>query len=263
MRLTCPSCNAQYEVDDAVIPRAGRDVQCSACGNTWFQYPREIALQMREADLDDDDDDDIEIDHEHEDESSETAGIAAALRDPDRKQRIDKKVLDVLREEADREMEERRRANSGIETQGDLGLSRPTRSKAAPQPIYGEDDPEEPDLPPLEDDIDDDQPEQAPKNRRNLLPNIEELSSTLAPGGEARELTEDLPEAAASGGNAGFGKGITFVLLIALACVLVYIFAPLIANLVPALRGALITYVGLIDSARESVGGLLRGLLNG
>ncbi len=37
MRLTCPNCGAQYEVPDDVIPTAGRDVQCSNCGNTWFQ----------------------------------------------------------------------------------------------------------------------------------------------------------------------------------------------------------------------------------
>ena len=38
MRLTCPNCNAQYEVDAAVIPDMGRDVQCSNCGQTWFQH---------------------------------------------------------------------------------------------------------------------------------------------------------------------------------------------------------------------------------
>ncbi|MGX9351272.1 zinc-ribbon domain-containing protein [Shimia sp. W99] len=37
MRLTCPNCGAQYEVPDDVIPLAGRDVQCSNCGDTWFQ----------------------------------------------------------------------------------------------------------------------------------------------------------------------------------------------------------------------------------
>lgn len=40
MRLICPNCRAQYEVDDNVIPESGRDVQCSACGHTWFQPSR-------------------------------------------------------------------------------------------------------------------------------------------------------------------------------------------------------------------------------
>ncbi|WP_198654920.1 zinc-ribbon domain-containing protein [Albibacillus kandeliae] len=38
MRITCPNCDAQYEVPDEVIPTEGRDVQCSNCGNTWYQY---------------------------------------------------------------------------------------------------------------------------------------------------------------------------------------------------------------------------------
>jgi predicted Zn finger-like uncharacterized protein len=36
MRLVCPNCGAQYEVSDDLIPPSGRDVQCSACNQTWF-----------------------------------------------------------------------------------------------------------------------------------------------------------------------------------------------------------------------------------
>lgn len=39
MRLVCPNCGAQYEVDDRVVPEGGRDVQCSACGHGWYQMP--------------------------------------------------------------------------------------------------------------------------------------------------------------------------------------------------------------------------------
>ena len=38
MRLICPNCDAQYEVPDEGMPAAGRDVQCSNCGQTWFQH---------------------------------------------------------------------------------------------------------------------------------------------------------------------------------------------------------------------------------
>lgn len=37
MRLLCPNCDAEYEVDAAAIPSNGRDVQCSNCGHAWFQ----------------------------------------------------------------------------------------------------------------------------------------------------------------------------------------------------------------------------------
>ncbi|MDQ7081417.1 MAG: zinc-ribbon domain-containing protein, partial [Paracoccaceae bacterium] len=47
MRLVCPNCRAHYEVDDDAIPEGGRSVQCSACGETWFQ-PREPAQDQDE-----------------------------------------------------------------------------------------------------------------------------------------------------------------------------------------------------------------------
>lgn len=36
MRITCPNCRAQYDVDSSMIPEAGRDVQCSSCAHTWL-----------------------------------------------------------------------------------------------------------------------------------------------------------------------------------------------------------------------------------
>ncbi len=39
MRLICPNCATQYEVDDSAVPAAGREVQCGSCASTWFQAP--------------------------------------------------------------------------------------------------------------------------------------------------------------------------------------------------------------------------------
>ncbi len=50
MRLTCPSCAAQYEVSPEAIPPQGRDVQCSACGHTWFEHPGEAAARTAHPD---------------------------------------------------------------------------------------------------------------------------------------------------------------------------------------------------------------------
>lgn len=36
MRLTCPTCGAEYEIADAMVPAAGRHVQCTACHARWF-----------------------------------------------------------------------------------------------------------------------------------------------------------------------------------------------------------------------------------
>ena len=37
MRIVCPRCVAQYEVDETAIPETGREVQCANCENIWFQ----------------------------------------------------------------------------------------------------------------------------------------------------------------------------------------------------------------------------------
>lgn len=39
MRLVCPSCGSQYDVDVSLFPEEGREVQCSNCENVWVQYP--------------------------------------------------------------------------------------------------------------------------------------------------------------------------------------------------------------------------------
>ncbi|WP_127105102.1 zinc-ribbon domain-containing protein [Pararhodobacter zhoushanensis] len=253
MRLTCPNCNAQYEVDESVIPKAGRDVQCSACGNTWFQYPMEVALQMRAAEMEEDDDEDGPDDEDNARPVGSTMGERAAPR-------IDKTVLDVLREEADREMGERKRAQGAIETQGDLGLTRPTRSKAAPSRVFGEDDPAPATTvapageegPVEEENI----------SRRNLLPDIEELTSTLEPGSDRRNA-DTASDSGVSSERRSFRQGVSLISLLAIALVVVYLLAPLIATTVPALRDPLASYVGAIDSARIAVATMMRGLFGG
>lgn len=251
MRLTCPNCNAQYEVDEKVIPKGGRDVQCSACGHTWYQYPMDVALQMRAAELDDEDDED----------ALPAPGATGAERPAERSGgRIDKTVLDVLREEAERELAERKRGQSGLETQGDLGLTRPTRSKAAPSRVYGEDDAPAPPPPPAETAAAP-EPESEPVRRRKVLPDIEELSSTLEPGNERRD--DDDGDAEDDEEKRGFRRGLSLVMLVALALIVLYLLAPMLTHAVPALAAPLTAYVAAIDGLRAAVAGGLRGLIGG
>ena len=39
MRLVCPSCSAEYEVDESAIGARGRMVRCASCSSEWFQAP--------------------------------------------------------------------------------------------------------------------------------------------------------------------------------------------------------------------------------
>ncbi|MEE3099028.1 MAG: zinc-ribbon domain-containing protein [Pseudomonadota bacterium] len=43
MRVTCPSCKAVYEAPDDELGAGGRRVECSACGEQWFQAGPELA----------------------------------------------------------------------------------------------------------------------------------------------------------------------------------------------------------------------------
>lgn len=84
MRLICPNCAAQYEIDAAVLPEKGRDVECSRCGQIWFQ-PRNLPSQPAEFD--------------------------AAAR-PTLNRSLSDSVLAVLREEAARELRARDEDNA-------------------------------------------------------------------------------------------------------------------------------------------------------
>lgn len=50
MRITCPNCAAQYEVDAEDISFAGQDVQCSECFTIWLQKRDGATEQVRKAD---------------------------------------------------------------------------------------------------------------------------------------------------------------------------------------------------------------------
>ena len=47
MILSCNSCGKKFVVPDNAITKAGRLVQCGACGNKWNQFPVEIAEKKK------------------------------------------------------------------------------------------------------------------------------------------------------------------------------------------------------------------------
>jgi predicted Zn finger-like uncharacterized protein len=40
MIITCPNCNKKFQIDAALVPDNGRDLQCGACKHVWF-YKKE------------------------------------------------------------------------------------------------------------------------------------------------------------------------------------------------------------------------------
>lgn len=153
MRLICPNCGAQYEVDDRVIPDGGRDVQCSNCGLAWFQRSaraeedakavQDQAAQPDEISQHDEDDYDAapasaadatpgpayEEDGEDGDEGGDEGPDPGARPDLP-KRALDDSVRSILEEEAALEMQARQSEAQQIETQPDLGIDAPLDAEA-------------------------------------------------------------------------------------------------------------------------------------
>jgi predicted Zn finger-like uncharacterized protein len=277
MRLVCPNCDAQYEVDDAAIPEAGRDVQCSNCGHAWFQlHPDALAEAELEAEV-------FTADEPSGPEAdplpaSLTAGASSAAEavvmadyepdgrtglapdpeaEPPHRRAIDESVLAVLREEAERETAVRRAETPrAVETQSDLGLQQmpvPASVLAARERFK--------DLSTESDDHDSDDASARPSSRRELLPDIEEINSTLRASSEPRGDDEDddvAPSAPVDDRRQGFRSGFMLMLLVAIALWTTYAMAPRIAEQFPASKPAMAVYVSAVNKARIGVDSALQ-----
>ncbi len=222
MRLICPNCDAEYEVDDAAIPDGGRDVQCSNCGHAWFQ----LAAGAESA------------------EAEEAALFGATEETPSPamqpvRRSLDENLMAVLREEAEREAAARRAEASPIETQTEMPLAAPpvgvtddaSRRVARLKGI----DPDAAPPPPVR-----------AGSRRQLLPDIEEINSSL------RSATQDGDGANADQPAArnGFRSGFVLALLVAAVASGVYAMAPRVAEQIPGAKPALDGYVAQVDRGR-------------
>lgn len=317
MRLICPNCSAQYEVDVSLIPDEGRDVQCSNCGNTWFELPPPMAdapetslsgeepADVVEQSIEDEFaperepvpepesmpelepepepvpkpepelEPEITLDIDPSPEEPETveesdgwewpetrlvspAAVTpepdAAIDEPTLKRRpADVADLDVLREEAEHEISRRRSEAAPIESQSEFGLAEPEERdspsralRARMARLRGEED-------------GDDQPRtveeeyQAP--RRDLLPDIEEINSTLRPAGVNKD--EPISPEVEAERQRGFRLGFVASVGLAAFMVIAYAWAPAIASVVPGTEQALIAYVDWANTARDALDGLI------
>ncbi|MBT8411581.1 MAG: zinc-ribbon domain-containing protein [Octadecabacter sp.] len=266
MRLICPNCGAQYEVAEDVIPQGGRDVQCSNCGHTWFEEPgaserdEQAAMQQAEEPQAALSEPDPEPKAEPETEAEPEAEVEAepeperkpepeaeTEKTPSQAREIDPQVADILREEAAFEQAARRSEAQSIETQPDLGLedssdtedqrTREARDRLAR--LRGE-------------------PEAgsaaaaaaiaANAPRRELLPDIEEINSTLRSDTGRASSDEEAFEDPAP--RSGFRRGFMSVVVAALLGLGVYAGSDRIIAAVPATQGPVTSYVAWVDGLR-------------
>lgn len=292
MRIACPNCGAQYEVPADVLPVEGRDVQCSNCGQTWFQeHPDHAgADQDRQSSLPQEDEEVVSVDasgrpaaeraredhktYAEDADSEETHSDAASneafeeLSPAPARRELDPAIARVLRAEAELEEKARRRLGGSMESQPELGLdeaqhdagfhSRAARERMAR--MRGEDvaseDPDE---------TDSDKVSPVMASRRDLLPNIEEINSTLRSNNDRSPETDagqtaQIEVRERRGSRRGFFLTMTIVICLAL----IYVYAPQLAEAIPQAKPALASYVSIIDAWRvwldEKVASLLTWL---
>lgn len=290
MRLVCPKCEAKYEVPDDAIPEGGRDVQCANCNHAWFQMrpvaaeptpvltpvaetpksapvaqmpepepevepeitpddlpedlpeevpeelpgalPVEIPLDLPEDAPEELPEDEPEIAPEPGFDAATGAEIGAAPA-----YKVDDSVLAILREEADREVKARRAETNIAEPPPALGAA--VAVAAAVAPVVA---------PAIE--------EIRPSARRDLLPDVEEINSSLRPSEHEQDDTPaDLPPPETRG---GFRSGFLMVMTLAMVGAAIYLAAPALSRLVPALAEPLDSYVALINGLRLQLDGVMR-----
>ncbi len=258
MRLTCPNCDATYEVPDDVIPESGRDVQCSNCGHTWFEGPRVAAGRVtprraapeptpsapqsepepvrRTAEVPSDD---ADPDQRDDDEGSGEGG-------PSGRRELDPQIADILRQEAEYERRARQKSEAEpLQSQPDLGLD---AAQPAPADRHAEESRRR---------VARLKGEEAPKPgehvtgaSRERLPDIEEINSTLRSSRERRERPEDTAQTYSPRRASGYRLGFALTLLIFAAGLLAFVFAPQISAKVPQIAPYLERYVAEVDVAR-------------
>ena len=271
MRLICPNCDAQYEVPDDVMPPEGRDVQCSNCGNTWYQgHPDEVTAAEAVADMEPQEDEEfvnfdtpepepvVEEEEDDGDAPDTFEESPAPKPSEDRpmptRRELDPAVADVLRAEAELEEQARRNEMGSMESQPELGLSegsddadkRAREARERMARMRGE-------APAVASETTQDASTSADLgSRRSLLPDIEEINSTLRSNSD-RSPTNDPGQTAQievqeqRSSRRGFVFAVALVSVLALA----YSFAPQIADAVPQLESAMTTYVIMIDTWRD------------
>jgi len=242
MRLSCPNCDAHYEVDDNVIPVDGRDVQCSSCGKTWFQKSaQELETEGREPiappTMAIQPDPVPESDPVPEtDPAPEPEPEVETAPEP---QSTPQEALDILREEA--AIEAAARQMETIETQPDLGLDQTGDVAAARNDGANERTAKMRGIqPPID-------KNSAPAD---MLPDIEEINSSLRASSEDEAAPDADGIETQTSRRSGFRLGFTLVILLALIALLIYIYAPQIVEKLPATKSFMDSYVDKVNGLR-------------
>ncbi len=268
MRLMCPNCDAEYEVDASAIPVAGRDVQCCNCGHAWFQgHPETEADLAEESALYDPlpplpnappavvnepprvSPQQVDVPHLMADDPEAILdAMAAEESQPDAlpAHEVDPEALRILREEAAHETAQRlaEKAPQGIEQQTEIELPELANSPIVARRVAR---------------LKGIQPVQVPTEvaARDKLPAVEEINNVLR-NGQDLAPAEVQKKASGKGAKAGFWM----VLLGAISAVGTYVFSPDIAAKLPQVAEPISQYVNIINGLRGQLDGLIAWVMS-
>ena len=96
------------------------------------------------------------------------------------------------------------------------------------------------------------------QTRLEMLPDIEEINSTLRPSTERGAGRDDTPEMHSVDGKSAFRSGFVLMMILAVMLVMLYVMAPRIAEQIPGASASLKAYVAMIDAARLFLDGLMQ-----
>ena len=252
MRLICPKCNAQYNVADDAIPQGGRDVQCSSCGNTWFQTekPKELSRQVSrilstplpsvvKTQSRDASSYDMPQSGKGQADGPKHEPVGAGPRH----RPVDPNIANILREEATRAhgVSDYSAGAPAAKREGSPADVAETRKRIAQLTADSSDT------------VAGNTGAAGAANPR-AVPDINEINTALRARSEANNgsgLTEH--EQHEAGRRRGFRRGFLVVLILIALFLLPYVFAEDITQNVPELRGYMATYVAIIDQLRLSL----------
>ena len=246
VRLSCPTCDAVYEVPRSAIPVGGRDVQCSNCGTVWFQKPDEPPAPPSGLAVDRDD--------------------PAEAASPRPRPPLSDEGRRILKEEAERERELRagerpgadrmRDAEAAVDTLLDDAVqARPHSGRLArPRPVAGAGEATAVVAGTASGDAGDASHATDRVSRRDRLPDIADINSTL--GGAEPQDEEN--EANGTNRGSGFRLGFAAALLLAAVGLVLYVQGPRLAESVPALAEPIGAYRSGVNEVRIALDGLAR-----
>lgn len=236
MRLTCPACEAHYEIETGLIPPEGREVQCAFCANRWFERPGPPP----------------EV-------GNDPLAATPAAPEPDprlpRPSGLTPDVARILREEAEAERSlrqndqpaksepEAKPEGQPEETIADTpapATRRAPEQDSTPSALEAQTVPAEVDLP----------RKAAPAPQAAAVAQKAAKPASLESGANLARLNESLRADSEPDGRDSFWTGLLGVIALALILALIYVIAPDIAERFPKTAPFLSDYTDVVDDAR-------------